>query len=93
MGRIPIADENSERKPITHNVNIVAYKMFKISKLKLSFILDVRNVFNQRNHLYVYNSTGRSDISLSPNVTEDWMKDPSNFGAPRNIRLGLDVSF
>jgi len=93
LGRIPIADENSERKPTTHNVDIVAYKTFRFGKVRFSTILDIRNVFNQRNHLYVYSSTGRGDVALAPNTTDDFIKDPSNFSPPRNIRLGFEIRF
>ena len=93
LGRIPIADENSERKPWRHNVDLVAYKTFQYRKMILSLILDIRNVFNQRNHLYVNNSTGRADTWLSPNVTADFALDPTNFSPPRNVRVGFEISF
>jgi outer membrane receptor protein involved in Fe transport len=93
LGRIWIADENSERKPMSHNVDIVAYKAFRFHRINLSLILDIRNLFNQRNHVYVYNSTGRGDTWLSPNVTDDFALDPSNFSAPRHVRLGFEIGF
>jgi hypothetical protein len=43
--------------------------------------------------LYVYGDTGEPDLSFTGYHSDEYIKDPSNFGPPRSIRLGASVRF
>jgi hypothetical protein len=46
---------------------------------------------DHRNVLYVYGDTGDPDFTLVGGYSTEYMRDPSNYGPPRSIRLGLGL--
>jgi len=48
---------NSARKPWVKNVDLKFEKFFKIAKTRFSVFVDVRNVFDIKNELFVWNNT------------------------------------
>jgi hypothetical protein len=99
---IRTAVENSERKPLFHNVDIYLYKQFDVERFGFSLFLRVFNLFDQKNHLEVYTSTGRADYSLEAKQTgtifgvnslSDFIVRPDFYSAPRQIIAGIRLEF
>ncbi len=53
-------DQNSDNQPINWNVNMKFEKYFDIFGYDLTVFLQVENLFDTQNELYVYSSSGRS---------------------------------
>jgi len=86
--------KNSLRMPATYTVDLEAGKEFTIYKrAKFRLFTEVYNLFNRRNILYVYPDTGDPDYTFVGGHSEEWMKNPANYGPPRIIRFGLGVKF
>jgi len=87
--------ENALRMPASYNIDLRFNKDFSIAGMDYSFFLWVSNLTNRRNVLAVYPETGEPDNPfIEESVSEliwDYAQNPTNFSAPRNIRLGLEV--
>jgi len=55
--------------------------------------LEIYNLTDHKNILYVYPDTGDPDYTIVGNPSEEYMQDPSNYGPPRVIRLGASIEF
>lgn len=103
-------DRNQGRLPSNYTVDMKFIKHFNVAhkKYKLSFFLEVDNLFDKRNVIDVYTNTGRPDeddicpnVSLSAAVTQAevdhydrlYDKDPSHYSKPRTVRAGLEFNF
>jgi len=64
--------QNSDRQPIQWNVDLKFEKFFKIGRFKYSVFLQVHNLFDTQNELYVYASTGRAlyAVEQTSNATQ-----------------------
>ena len=96
------AIENSERKPAQYNVDLRVYKNIKVWTLNMLLFLNVYNLFDRKNEEVVYSDTGRSDYTLIPrysgevrgaNTLEEYLIRPDYFSAPRQVKLGVGISF
>jgi outer membrane receptor for ferrienterochelin and colicin len=86
--------KNSLRMPAKYSIDMEIGKEFKLyDKLKGRVFVEVLNLTDHRNVLYVYGDTGEPDITYTGDLSEEYMRDPSNFGAPRSIRAGFSFSF
>ncbi|GMU95218.1 MULTISPECIES: TonB-dependent receptor [Ignavibacterium] len=86
--------KNSLRQPGTYTLDLMIGKEFEIMKqLKIRLFAEILNVTDHRNILYVYRDTGEPDFTFEGNHSVEWMRDPSNFGPPRSIRLGTTIRF
>ncbi|MEO0259071.1 MAG: TonB-dependent receptor [candidate division WOR-3 bacterium] len=80
--------KNSARMPSRFYFNLRGYKNFRLGPARFGLEFEVQNLLNTRNVLYVYPVTGSPDYSgLGRSSSYD--KDPSNFGAPRRIFVGI----
>ncbi|MGB8656697.1 MAG: TonB-dependent receptor [Candidatus Zixiibacteriota bacterium] len=101
LGQSPLP--NSERMPATSNVNLRFNKDFKVWKINYSVVALVDNVFDNKNVSSVSGSTGRPDTAqnyfdaaFNENVVykgREIDQNPLNYGAGRQVRLALSVSF
>ena len=77
---------------------------FQISGIKMSLSMNVYNLFDFRNELTVFSDTGRSTYSLVPTYTpqysgpaynslDEYLIRPDYYSSPRQIKIGLSVSF
>jgi outer membrane receptor protein involved in Fe transport len=89
---------NNRTKPVVFNFDLKAEKTFEISNIKLSAFLYIFNLLDTRNEYGVYGSTGRADSDLNTkfagdvvglHTIDDYIRNPSMYSAPRQIRLGL----
>lgn len=88
---------NYERMPSTAVVDLRFNKDFSVWKTDYTFTILVHNLFDKKNVATVYSNTGRADTSqnsggiVTPGVEKN--RNPLNYGAGRNIQLGLSMSF
>jgi len=85
---------NSLRQPGNYNIDLMIGKEFEFgAKYKLRLFAEFLNLTDHRNILYVYRDTGEPDFTFEGALSPEYMQDPSNFGPPRSIRLGLTFRF
>jgi hypothetical protein len=85
-------------------VDMRSYYNFNISGIRFALHLNIYNLFDIRNELYVFSDTGRSTYTLVPtytpqlsgreyNTLDQYLMSPALFSSPRQIKFGLSVSF
>ncbi len=85
--------KNSLRDPAQYTLDLLFGKEFKlVNKLHLRIFAEILNLTNHKNILYVYSDSGSPDYTQG-NHSIEYMRDPSNYGPPRSIRLGASVKF
>ncbi len=95
--------ENNARKPSTMKVDLRSYYNFNISGIRFALHLNIYNLFDIRNELYVFSDTGRSTYTLVPtytpqvsgrglNTLDQYLMSPADFSSPRQIKFGMSVS-
>lgn len=85
---------NSLRQPGNYNIDLMIGKEFDFgSKLRLRLFAEILNLTDHRNILWVYRDTGEPDFTFEGALSPEYMRDPSNYGPPRSIRLGLTFRF
>lgn len=86
--------KNSLRMPMTYTIDLECGKTFSLfNTMKLRAFIQVLNLTNHRNVLNVYGDTGEPDVTYVGQHSEEWIKDPSNFGPPRLIKIGLTLRY
>ena len=105
-----VGERNAGRLPsnLTVDMKLIKHYNFNENKNKLTFFLEVDNLFDERNIVNVYTNTGRPDddgILASPNInagvtSEDiipynrlYDMNPTHYTKPRTVRAGLEFSF
>jgi hypothetical protein len=85
--------KNSLREPAQYNLDLLFGKEFKIAgSFRFRIFAEILNLTNNKNILYVYTDSGSPDYTQG-NHSIDYMRDPSNYGPPRSIRLGASIKF
>ena len=84
---------NSERGPMQKNVDINMYKNFNFWGFKQTFFVHITNIFNERNVYWVYADTGKPGVDANDATTHDYTNDPTAWGPPRHIRIGLTLGY
>ncbi|MCB9211757.1 MAG: TonB-dependent receptor, partial [Ignavibacteriales bacterium] len=91
---IGFVQRNSLRQPGLYNLDIMIGKQFEIyDDISLRIFAEILNLTDHRNVLYVYTDTGDPEFTLQGNPSVEYMRDPSNFGPPRSVRLGFTFRF
>jgi outer membrane receptor protein involved in Fe transport len=86
--------KNSLRRPGTYTVDVKINKEIPLAgETYMTLFTEILNITNHRNILYVYSDTGEPDVTFVDNASVEFMRDPSNFGPPRLIRIGMGFSF
>jgi hypothetical protein len=86
--------KNSLRMPGSYSLDMEIGKEIEIfSKTYIRIFAEILNVTDHRNIIYVNTDTGDPDFTLSGNHSQEYMRDPSNYGPPRSIRLGVSFKF
>jgi len=94
--------ENGGRKPVTMNLDLKADKNFHLFGININTFLLVYNVLDTRNEYGVYATTGRATFDLNTkyageinglNTIEQYIKNPTMYSAPRQVRVGFRVGF
>ncbi|MCF8267709.1 MAG: TonB-dependent receptor, partial [Ignavibacteriales bacterium] len=91
---VGFVERNSLRSPSTYSLDLMIGKEFYVTKrMRIRLFAEIFNVTDHKNVLYVYPDTGDPDFTLTGNYSDEYMRDPSNYGAPRTIRLGTSIKF
>ncbi|MFZ5517237.1 MAG: TonB-dependent receptor [Candidatus Zhuqueibacterota bacterium] len=91
---IGFVDRNSLRMPGRYSMDLEIGKEFSsIFQTRIRVFAEVLNLTDHRNVLYVYGDTGEPDFTFEGGHSAEWMNDPSNYGPPRSIRLGIGMRF
>jgi outer membrane receptor protein involved in Fe transport len=91
---IGFVESNSERYPVTYTIDASLRKTVPITdRQSLDFFINVTNLLDRKNAAYVYPDTGEPDEYTLTNQSEEWIQDPSNYFAPRNIIFGMRYQF
>jgi outer membrane receptor for ferrienterochelin and colicin len=86
--------KNSLRMPGTYTIDMEIGKNIEFIKgLNARIFAEVLNLTDRRNVVNVYTDTGEPDITFFEDHSEEYIKNPANFGPPRTIRLGMGVRF
>lgn len=89
---IGFVDKNSLRQPGRYTLDLEVGKEFAIGHgLNLRTFVECLNLTDHRNVLYVYGDTGDPTFTQVGGYSEEYMRDPSNFGPPRSIRIGVGL--
>jgi outer membrane receptor protein involved in Fe transport len=95
---------NSETRPMTYNIDLNAYKNFRLVGGEAQLFARVDNLFDTGNEFGVFGTTGRATYSLQKNVDagnfqgdraflDAWYNRPDFFSEPRRVVLGLSYRF
>jgi len=86
--------KNSLRQPSTWSMDLLIGKDVTIfNNIRLRLFAEILNLTDNRNIVYVYPDTGEPDFTYVGGHSKEYMEDPSNYGAPRRIRLGATLRF
>ena len=92
---------NSERKPVQFNVDFRAFKKLYFGGLTYTLFFKVFNLFDKRNAIDVFSSTGRADFSSDilftsrirgVNTKQAWFNRPDFYSEPRRLQIGLTIN-
>ncbi len=87
-------EPNTERMPYIGTVDMRLSKTFKFFGFKETVFVRVLNLFDRKNIYYVYEQSGKPDLPLGLDRNErnlNVYNDPSNYGPPREVRLGVSI--
>ncbi len=96
---------NSARLPALFDLDLRLHKRFRMGNTSYTFFTEVENLLNRRNVINVYSNTGSPvddgyKLETLANQTPEQTRlrrlfslDPQNFSAPREIRVGFEVTF
>jgi len=98
--------DNSERKPMTYNVDLRIGRDINIGDFRVQVFCNITNLFDTRNAVNVYSDTGQADYTLqginqknragNPDIeiskVDEYFTRPGNFSAPRFIQFGVRLS-
>jgi hypothetical protein len=93
--------ENSDRKPVSYNVDLQVGKSFEFAGLTWGMLVRVYNVFDTANERNVYSDTGRafpnlryySGDPIGLNTKTEYLRRPDFYSEPRRVTIGLSTSF
>ncbi len=90
---VGFVERNSARMPGTYSLDAEISKEWKIGAVTLTGFVEVLNLTDHKNVVAVYTDTGEPDRTTIGNHSQEYVRDPSNFGPPRRIRLGARLRF
>jgi outer membrane receptor for ferrienterochelin and colicin len=91
---VGFVERNSLRQPGIYTIDMIIGKsFFIIDNLEMRIFAEIFNLTDHRNILYVYPDTGDPDFTFVGGHSVEYMRDPSNYGPPRTIRLGASIKF
>jgi hypothetical protein len=95
--------ENGGNRPSSFSVDLRAEKNFRIAnKMNFTIFALVYNLLDNQNEYGVDAASGRANIDIFKNLAnpviglntvDQYINNPSNFSAPRQVRLGVTLSY
>lgn len=87
---------NSLRYPMTVVFDVRFQKDFRLAGIDWNWVVWIENLFNNRNVVYVYPTTGRPDTQANQsNIVlggNEYQNNPGNYDYGRQIRVGLEMN-
>lgn len=83
---------NNARMPETWTLDLKVDYSFNWNKIKLEPYLEIYNLTDRKNVVWVYSRTGKPNDSDS-GKTKEYDANPENWGTPRLIYMGLNIAF
>jgi len=83
---------NAERAPWIGTFDIMAFKEFDVTLVKLRLFAQVVNLFNRRNVWWVWPDSGQPGVDANPSTSDDYTNDPSMWGPGRRFQVGLSFT-
>ena len=99
---VDITFRNDRTKPPYLSFDLRFEKFFNFGKIRLSTFFFVYNLFDRLNEVNVYGSSGRAGVDYNTKFAGDviglhtidaYVNNPTHYSAPREIRLGLRISY
>lgn len=90
VGFVP---KNSARLPWTYSIDLEIMKELRVDPLTITVFAEILNLTDAKNVVTVFTDTGEPDQTVTGTHSQEYMHDPSNYGAPRRIRLGMGIRF
>jgi hypothetical protein len=94
---------NSRNAPYFMVFDLRLSKTMRLAGWELALLGNVYNLFDRRNEINVYGDTGRATNSttfseartatIRNNTAEEFLRQPDRFSEPREVQLGLRLSF
>lgn len=94
---------NSRNTPYFMVFDLRLSKSLRLAGMDFALLCNVYNLFDRRNEINVYNDTGRATTSttfrearaatIRNNTADEFLRQPERFSEPREVQLGLRVSF
>jgi outer membrane receptor for ferrienterochelin and colicin len=101
-----VLTKNSRRRPATYTVDLNGSKRFTLGPVNMVAFVKVFNLFDRRNEVEVFGQTGRATaseralgaqpVNQNPgriNTVEEFIRRPDFYSEPREIQVGLEISF
>ncbi|GAB6283135.1 MAG: hypothetical protein STSR0008_18920 [Ignavibacterium sp.] len=95
--------KNSRRRPTQFSLDLKLDKSFKLAGLDFNAFLRIFNLLDNKVVNNVFGDTGKADYTTEgqnvgedparPNTVEEYLKYPWNYGEPRNVQFGFELSF
>ncbi|HMA61477.1 MAG TPA: TonB-dependent receptor [bacterium] len=83
---------NNARMPETWTLDLKVDYSINWNNIKLEPYLEIYNLTDRKNVVWVYSRTGKPDDSDS-GKTQEYDANPENWGTPRLIYMGLNIAF
>jgi outer membrane receptor protein involved in Fe transport len=99
---VDITFRNDRRKPPYLSFDLRFEKFFNMGKVKLSTFFFIYNIFDRLNEVNVYGSSGRAAVDYNTKFAGDviglhtidaYVNNPTFYSEPRQIRLGLRITY
>lgn len=93
---------NSENRPVFTSVDVYATKHLNFFNYPFNIFMKIYNLFDTENELNVFSDTGRAGYSLEANYSgsprginsiQEYYTRPDFYSAPRQVVIGLDLTF
>jgi len=94
--------ENGGWRPSAFGVDLRAEKNFRFNGVNVTLFALVYNLLDNKNEYGINATSGRANIDvfkylanpvLGMNTVDEYINNPANFSAPRQLRLGVTLSF
>jgi outer membrane receptor for ferrienterochelin and colicin len=94
---------NSRNAPYFMVFDLRLSKTLRLAGMDWAFLLNVYNLFDRRNEINVYTDSGSAtastqftfaqDATIRNNTAEEFLRQPDRFSEPREVQVGVKVSF
>jgi outer membrane receptor protein involved in Fe transport len=94
---------NSRYRPTQFSMDLKLDKSFDLMGLDITAFIRIFNLLDNKITVNVFGDTGQPDFTTEtqnvgydpkrPNTVEEYVKYPTNYGEPRNVQLGFEITF